>query len=275
MAGMAQRYGKQGLTVHRIDLSCEQAGFAPAPPFDVQVKLLPRTAPLRGWTLLAYAAAGKPAPLSGWLAQQPGVSDVRVEPGLAPRLLRATLAQPPPLWQAAASFVTVHHLDLAADGHASWFIAGEPGRVLAFVDDLERRRLTPLAATEVRCRPVHERRAAAPVSRRQFEALSTAVAMGYYDIPHRLDLRALAVQTGVSLGSLSELLRRAEAAVLTHYVDATLMAWPAYEAEVPNPFRDVGDLVRPVALAHDGTRSRRSRPSPVPREPDAWPSAGR
>jgi hypothetical protein len=229
--------------VYRIDLACEQAGFS-CPPFDVHLKFLPNQLPRRGWTLLAHAAAGKPDALAPWLAEHPGIQDVRVEPGLAPKLLRATASHLPPLWAAAASFARVHHLDLSADGHASWFIDGVRGEILAFIDDLERRQVA-LGATEVRCRPVDERRRA-PVSRRQFEVLSTAVAMGYYDIPHRVDLRALATQSGISLGSLAELLRRAEAAVLTHYVDAALMGWPASGEEPPNPFAPIEALVEPV-----------------------------
>lgn len=229
--------------VYRIDLGCEQTGFS-CPPFDVHLKFLPNGAPLRGWTLLAHAAAGTATALAPWLAGHPGIQDVRAEPGLAPKLLRATVKELPPLWAAAASFARIHHLDLSVDGHASWFIEGARPAILAFIADLERRQVK-LGATEVRCRPVSERQRA-PISRRQFEALSTAVAMGYYDIPHRLDLRALAVQTGVSLGSLSELLRRAEAAVLTHYVDAALMGWPASAEEPPNPFAPIATLLEPV-----------------------------
>jgi predicted DNA binding protein len=83
------------------------------------------------------------------------------------------------------------------------------------------------------------------ISRRQFEALSTAVAMGYYEIPHRIDLRALAKTTGVSLGSISELLRRAEATILTHYVDSNLMGWPLAEEDELRSFRPMVDLMRP------------------------------
>ena len=233
-------------TVHRIDLPCDETGFLCPPPHDVHIKFLPNLPPLRGWTLLAHATAGKPEALARWLAGHPGITDVRVEPGLAPKLLRATAAELPARWAAAASFAKVHHLDLSVDGHASWFVEGAKADIVAFLADLETRQKVPLAATEVRCRPVHERRRA-PVSRRQFEALSQAVAMGYYDIPHRIDLRALAAQSGVSLGSLSELLRRAEAAVLTHYIDSSLMGWPVSSQETPNPFQPVEDLLEPVA----------------------------
>ncbi|MFA5944017.1 MAG: helix-turn-helix domain-containing protein, partial [Candidatus Thermoplasmatota archaeon] len=98
---------------------------------------------------------------------------------------------------------------------------------------------------EIRCRPVLGGVGTMAISRRQFEALSTAVAMGYYEIPHRIDLRALAKTTGVSLGSISELLRRAEATILTHYVDSNLMGWPLAEEDELRSFRPMVDLMRP------------------------------
>lgn len=259
MAGASR--GRTAARVHRIDLTCDQTGFLCPPPFDVHIKFLPNLPPLQGWTLLAHAAAGRPNALASWLAEHPGIKDIRVEPGLAPKLLRAKVAALPDLWAAALSYVRVHHLDLSAEGHASWFIEGSKKDVHAFLEDLGRRQDIPLQATEVRVRRV-DPEGRAPITRRQFETLATAVAMGYYEIPHRLDLRALATQAGVSLGSFSELLRRAEAAVLIHYVDSSLMGWPASEKDLPNPFKPVEALL-PVAedaeadLAATWTRARR------------------
>jgi hypothetical protein len=233
---LAQTYLKgSAATVHRIDLPCELTGFS-TPPFDVHLKVLPSPANGVGWTLLAHAAAGKPALLARWLERHPGFDQVRVAPGLAPKLFRASAAALPPAWANVASFVKVHHLDLGSDGSAAWFIEGVRDQVWALVQHLEAAKAAaagppaPDAKPAVRCRPVPDGGRAA-LSRRQFEALSTAVAMGYYEIPHRIDLRALAKATGVSLGSVSELLRRAEAAILTNYVDANLMGWPQSEEE--------------------------------------------
>jgi hypothetical protein len=69
--------------------------------------------------------------------------------------------------------------------------------------------------------------------------------MGYYEIPHRIDLRALAKATGVSLGSVSELLRRAEGAILTHYVDSNLMGWPLTDEDELRSFRPMVNMLRP------------------------------
>lgn len=241
---MTQTYLKGSIaTVHRIDIPCEQTGFT-TPPFDVHLKFLASPADGEPWTLLCHAAAGKPDILARWLRTQPGIDDVRVAPGIAPKVFRAKTAAVPPTWALVAAFVKVHHLDLAADGHASWFIEGVRDQVWALVQHLEA--TTPEASkTNVRCRPVHEGRGEAPITRRQFEALSTAVALGYYEIPHRLDLRALAKKTGLSLGSVSELLRRAEGAILTHYIDSCLMGWPVDEqAAIPDVFRSMENIVR-------------------------------
>ena len=236
---MAQTYLK-GTTaaVHRIDLPCEQTGFS-TPPCDVHLKFLPSPTTDEGWTLLAHAAAGKPDALARWLKPHPGITNIRVAPGIAPKLLRASVTELPAGWAVVASFAKVHHLDLSPDGNAAWFIEGVRDQIWALVQHLESiAGPAPMGATEVRCRPVVGRRSA-PITRRQFEALATAVSLGYYEIPHRLDLRALAARTGLSLGSVSELLRRAEGAILTHYIDSSLMGWPIVDEEAANPFRAI------------------------------------
>jgi hypothetical protein len=213
------------------------------PPCDVRLKALP--AP-EGWTLLAHGAAGRMESVARWLRLHPGIKEVCVGPGIAPKVLRATAAHMPAAWEAVAQHATVHHLGLATDGYASWFVEGGRDRIWALLRHLETTPDAPLAATEIRCRPVHAGRSEAPISRRQFQTLATAVALGYYEIPHRVDLRTLATKGSVSLGCVSELLRRAEGAVLTHYVDSSLLGWPARAMETPaNPFRSLDNLSRP------------------------------
>jgi hypothetical protein len=245
MQPMSASPGGPGPSTYRIDLPCEQAGFG-APPFDVHLKVLPAPAARQGWTVLAHSAPGKPDLLARWLAQHVPIQEVRVAPGLAPKLFRAKVEVLPPAWAAVAALVKVHQLDLGADGHAAWFVEGARDQVWSLVQDLATQgtqRGGRLAG--VRCRPVVGDGGAAVISRRQFEALSMAVAMGYYEIPHRIDLRALAAATGVSLGSVSELLRRAEGAILTHYVDSNLMGWPLAEEDELRLFRPMVNMLRP------------------------------
>ncbi|HUR24441.1 MAG TPA: helix-turn-helix domain-containing protein [Candidatus Thermoplasmatota archaeon] len=240
---------RQSPTTYRIDAPCALAGFD-APPFDVHLMALP--APDGGWTLLVHSAPGKPKVLARWLGDQVAIQEVRIAPGLAPKVFRATLRVLPPVWAALATLVKVHHLDLGADRQAAWFVEGIRSEVWAAAQHLDSRSIGPGAgARQVRCRPVGGRHGAALLSRRQFEALSAAVSMGYYEIPHRIDLRTLAAATGVSLGSVSELLRRAEGVILTHYVDTNLMDWPLTETDEPRPLQSLVEradlLARPLA----------------------------
>lgn len=231
---------QQPWTVHRIDLPCEKAGFS-TPPFDVHIKFLPTG---DGWTLLAHAAAGKPDRLASWLRTHAGIDHVRVPPGIAPKMLRAMATALPSAWAKVASYAKVHHLDLGPDGSASWYVEGPREQVHALVEELG---LTaqPNLGSDVRCRPVQGADVVASLSRRQFETLSSAVALGYYDIPHRIDLRELAARAGISLGSVSELLRRAEASVLTQYVDAHRMRTQVAEPDASYPASMIDNLVRP------------------------------
>ena len=222
----------QTQSTYRVDLPCDQAGFG-TPPFDMRLVVLPSEPHGGGWTLLAHSAPGKSATLARWLARHVPVTDVLIAPGLAPKVFRAAMAVLPPAWSAVASRVKVHNLVLAADGHAVWFVEGTRDEVWALAEHLEATQEGDGAPgairTGIRCRAVRGWGREATLSRRQSEALCTAVAMGYYEIPHRIDLRALAKASGVSLGSVSELLRRAEGAIITHYVDSNLMGWPTSE----------------------------------------------
>jgi hypothetical protein len=208
-------------TFHRIDLPPERTGFS-TPPFDIHIKLIPAPDMEDGWTLFGHAAAGKPDMLARWLRAHPGIGEVTVAPGIAPKLLQARVTELPPAWATVASFAKVHHLDLAADGHACWFIEGARDRIAALKQHLDLQQ-TSLADDVARFRQVHDSGNDVPISRRQFAVLSAAVALGYYEIPHRVDLRTIARKAGISLGSVAELLRRAEGAVLMRYVDSALM----------------------------------------------------
>lgn len=210
--------------VHRIDLPCKQAGFS-TPPFDIHMKLLSNADST--WTLLAHAQAGTADLLTHWLRQHPGMDLAQAAPGIAPKLIRVETASIPAPWSTMIRILQVHHLTLTASGTASWFVEGTPDELEALVAHFEAQAPTPDEGPSMPL--VHERvvnQSGAPLSHRQFEALASAVAHGYYEIPHRLDLRTLAQMNNVSLGSVSELLRRAEGAILTQYVDARLMAWP-------------------------------------------------
>lgn len=229
---------RDGSAIHRIDMPSGQAGF-PDPPCPVQLKFLP-VPQSGGWVLLANVRPGETGAIAAWLAGQAAYAGITVAPGIAPRLVRARAASLPPLWSEVAALVSVHHLDLRSQS-ASWFVEGARTDIAALLQ-----RLCASGPSQddvpVRCRSVHLPGRPAEITRRQHEALCAAVALGYYEIPHRIDLRTLARHTGVSLGSFSELLRRAESAVLRHHVDSRLLAWSGPEESAWEPAADRGAI---------------------------------
>lgn len=56
------------------------------------------------------------------------------------------------------------------------------------------------------------------VTPRQEEALAAALAMGYYEYPRNLNLTKLAEKLSIAPTTLSEILRRAERKLITHYL---------------------------------------------------------
>ena len=52
---------------------------------------------------------------------------------------------------------------------------------------------------------------------RQEQIVKMALEMGYFEFPKKIKLEELSDRFGVSAGTLSEILRRAEKNILTHY----------------------------------------------------------
>jgi hypothetical protein len=207
--------------VRRLDLPCEAAGFE-RPPCHVQLRFMPVQ---DGWTLMVRTAPNKASAVAKWL-QDARAARVTVAPGLAPRVVRADFEALPAPWQSLLSSLRVHHLGITPEGVASVFVEGTVEQVDALIESLH-------SQPGARCRPTILEPQPPKLTRRQIDALCTAVALGYYDIPHNLDLRTLAASMGISLGSVSELLRRGESAVIMNFVDSLASApWdPLEESE--------------------------------------------
>ncbi|MEA3144218.1 MAG: hypothetical protein QOG31_1542 [Thermoplasmata archaeon] len=214
--------------VRRLDLPCTGAGFQ-KPPCHVQLRFLPVS---DGWTLMVRTAPNKSSAVAKWL-QEANAAKVTVAPGLAPRVVRADFESLPAAWQNLLSALRVHHLGITPEGVASVFVEGTVEQVDGLIEALQREQ------PSVRCRQTILEPQVPKLTRRQIDALSTAVAMGYYDIPHNLDLRTLAATMGISLGSVSELLRRGESAVIMNYVDSLASApWDPLEESEWNDSQD-------------------------------------
>jgi hypothetical protein len=249
MTTVSKRHGPEGGRVAatgsvdlRVDLPCTMVGFS-APPCHVHLKFVSiggRKA------LLALTDPGKPAAIQSWLDQY-GPSAVHVAPGLAPKFLQADFVKLPGAWAQLLSAVHVRHLELSPDGTASLFIEGPIDQIERFVKAIKLGR--PVARSR-KTVPGSDR---VKLTHRQLDALSKAVASGYFEIPHKLDLRQLAKKMGMSHGALSELLRRAEALVITGYIDS--LAESLWDGPLPQALKD------PAAPGS----ARAATPLPLPR----------
>ena len=105
-------------------------------------------------------------------------------------------------------------LVLTPDGTASLFLAGPPQTVDRFVAHQQ------LADATVRARDIRPAPDALELTRRQVKVLSLAVALGYYEVPHKLTLRTLGEKLGLSAGTVAGTLRGAEGAVVSAYIDS-------------------------------------------------------
>lgn len=208
--------GTQSRVARRIDLPCDGAGF-PAPP--VAVHLSPRIRESRdsGWSLTARMDAGKMRTVADWLERWDPTA-VQPAEGLAPKSLHAEFKEIREPWQILEA-VRVDHIVLTPAGTATLIVEDAPERVEGFVQGLRGRAGTK---NRLRVREYHggPRFQENRLTRRQEEVISLAVALGYYEVPRKVDLRGLANKLDLSLGATSELVRRGEAMIVSSYIDA-------------------------------------------------------
>ncbi|WP_415378585.1 helix-turn-helix domain-containing protein [Halosimplex sp. TS25] len=116
---------------------------------------------------------------------------------------------------AASRVVFVPPVRFADSGVVRFEAVGEPDAIGAFYDDL-----AGLFPTElVRVREFRQWPAPASLTDRRREALEAAVAVGYYDVPRTGSVADVAAALDCARSNAGELLRRAESAVLTAFVD--------------------------------------------------------
>ncbi len=192
----------------RIDLPCQAAGFS-MPPCKVQLKFLDEG---DRWTIVATTPPAKPPKVAQWLEAYDPIS-IHTAPGLSPKVLRANFDTLPEEWERLLSLADITFIELNPGGAASIFLEDTAHRVEELIETLKEE------ASDVRVRDMQEGPREAGLTARQQEILSLAVAHGYYEIPHNLTLRDLAEKLDLSVGTVSQLLRRAEARIITSYVD--------------------------------------------------------
>lgn len=208
----------------RFELQSHVLGFPPPP-----VALRARLAKSReGWSLYVVPLAPTaPGAVLDWLSSA-GPKRVEMGPN---GVLRLDFAALPSAWAEAFHGVEIDMLRLATDGRADVSILGTRQAIQRFAARLAENHANVALS---RVQPVAEPRKL--LTDPQEEALRTAVRAGYYRIPRPLNLHELADQLGITAASLSERLRRAEARVITKYVEAGDVPLPAQrEAEGEAP----------------------------------------
>jgi predicted DNA binding protein len=114
--------------------------------------------------------------------------------------------------------VVIPPLVYRGDGQPRVTVVGPGGELTELVDSLREGAGVGVDVLEV---GTYDRRHASitgGLTDRQFEAVETAAAMGYYDTPRRASLADVADELGVAQATASELLRRAESRLMGRLV---------------------------------------------------------
>lgn len=207
----------------------EELGFSCVPPCKTSMKFLENSG---RWTVFALTETARLPVVVDWLKDQFTPTSVQVSPGIAPRVVRVELDRLPEKLARLLTTNRVQNVCLFSEGIAT----------VLFQDAHDASNtLPPKARREPAEEPVVKPQSlkrlqiqgTKTVSNRQNQALSLAVAMGYYQVPHHVGLREIADQMGMSLGAFSELIRRAEATVIRAQVNHTLEAdWEEVKTQV-------------------------------------------
>lgn len=202
----------------RFDLPCEALGFT-SPAMPINLKFLGPSAlgPLSPWTAILYVAAGQAAQAVAWMRSQ-AAGDATIAPGLAPRTVRYAMPALPPAWERWLTAARILQVDLASHGLATVYVQGSTAELATLAGRLTsnpsamRQRVSGTKPLE-----------SVAITPRQLEALCNAVTMGYYDVPHRVDLRHLGRSMDLSVSAVSQLLRRAQGEVIRAFVDTSAL----------------------------------------------------
>lgn len=188
-----------GPGLHRVELPAAALGLAPPPSYT---ELTLRTA-RKGCVVHALAGRAQAEGVGRWLAAL-GASDVRAGSGKEPGL-QGTVPRLPDILSFLSSLLQVERIGLGTDGSAFLIARATKAKFQEALHHLETLRMPENAVPEL--------------TARQAELLQFCADQGYYDIPRRATLRGLAKDLGISPTALSRALRRAEARILSAYVE--------------------------------------------------------
>lgn len=225
---MIERPGEGEQVMKRLDLEGGSLGFNPGPGCRVNMKFLEAAG---RWTVYMLFDQGKAKLVMDWI-EGFGPENVVVGPGLYSRVVRAEFHRLPSHWEWLQGDLRVVSLTLSPNGPATLILEGTHDQIkdhARALGDLVKSR----DAGHPRLREFPLRPEQWVLTPRQGEVLNLAVSLGYYDVPHNVSLRDLAKRLDRSLGTVSELLRRAECAVISQAVsDQQLGEWSKVEKEL-------------------------------------------
>lgn len=192
----------------RLSLSCATLGL-PEPPRVLHLRFLSWA---RGWSMAVWTP--EPAPLDevrAWAAKL-GADHARGGRNGERAHWFEDVQVPPPLLGLLTEF-RIQRLTVEPGGQAKVSLEGDHRAIESLLAQAQFERAGS-AAEVVPSAPGGD----GLLTARQVEALEYAAAAGYYRIPRPTTLRELGQQMGVTSAALSELLRRAEAAVILSYL---------------------------------------------------------
>ena len=230
----------------RFDASADLLGIG-APPVRLRLKII--AGPLATSLFVQPATPCLPGAIVDWLAP---LSPLRIEFG-SRNVLRADLHPAPAAWERAFHGIDVDMILIDPSGSATITVRGRRAQIAGFS-----RRITARDDAALDVRSVT---GGSPAMRLltdpQDQALRVAVQAGYYLIPRPLNLKQLARRLDISSASLSERLRRAEARVLSRYVnEGGTSPWDdrtLFDASAPHP--DSADWPDPEIIEVQGSGS--------------------
>ncbi len=194
--------------VYRIDVPCSVLGLEP-PPCAITGWAV-RTA--AHWSILAQTPPGRAAHVGRWISTF-APAQMYIEQGLAPTSIWIRFEEPFEDLSRLLDGLVVKRLEFTPAGTATVFVAGAPARTERLVA------LAEQASPKLAMRETIQPHADEALTRRQHEALSLAVALGYYEVPRRANLHEVAQRMGMSAGAASELLRRGERILIGGFFD--------------------------------------------------------
>lgn len=207
--------GSSGDQVHvTLELSAQDLGTDP-PPSRCHVRAYKTTA---GWVLLVWSPYGPNDAIKAWAKAQTSSDEIAFGE-VGERTTGFQCEALPPTWETLFGLFDIHHLIMDADGTTLTHLEGPREEIGEFLVGLD----LEVSAKSVEMVPeVDERTREEILTEAQEHAIGRAAALGYFDVPRRIHLEDLADELGTSPSALSELLRRAQARLVSTYLDNEL-----------------------------------------------------